>query len=95
MNLSGKTIVITGAASGIGRALALRFARETPRALVLADLPAQMTALRSLADELARHQPGVPTLVAAADVGHEADVTALVAAATHGHVGKRPQTLCK
>jgi NAD(P)-dependent dehydrogenase (short-subunit alcohol dehydrogenase family) len=88
MNLSGKTIVITGAASGIGRALALRFARETPRALVLADLPAQLAALRSLADELALHQPGVPTLVAAADVGHEADVTALVAAAqaSFGHI---------
>ncbi len=38
MELKDKTIVVTGAASGIGRALALRFAAEGARAVVCADL---------------------------------------------------------
>jgi NAD(P)-dependent dehydrogenase (short-subunit alcohol dehydrogenase family) len=41
MNVQGKVIVITGAASGIGKALAERFHREGPEALVLADLNAE------------------------------------------------------
>lgn len=38
MNLSDKVIVVTGAGSGIGEAMARRFMEESPRALVLADL---------------------------------------------------------
>jgi NAD(P)-dependent dehydrogenase (short-subunit alcohol dehydrogenase family) len=38
MELADRTIVITGAGSGIGAALARRFAQEGPKALVLADL---------------------------------------------------------
>jgi len=38
MELRDKVVVITGAASGIGAALARRFSRDQPRALVLADL---------------------------------------------------------
>ncbi|HET6969864.1 MAG TPA: SDR family oxidoreductase [Phenylobacterium sp.] len=37
MELKGKVIVVTGAASGIGRALALRFAAEGAKAVVCAD----------------------------------------------------------
>ena len=37
MNIAGSTIVITGAASGIGRALALRFAHEGAKHVVAAD----------------------------------------------------------
>jgi NAD(P)-dependent dehydrogenase (short-subunit alcohol dehydrogenase family) len=37
MILSGKTVVVTGGAHGIGRALCLRFAEEEPRAIVVAD----------------------------------------------------------
>ncbi len=85
MKLTGKTIIITGAASGIGRALALRFARENPRALVLADLPAHAGALQALADDLSAGQPGtrpaVPALGVPSDVSVESDVTALVAMA--------------
>ena len=38
MELTDKVIVVTGAASGIGEAMARRFAAEGPRGLVLADL---------------------------------------------------------
>jgi NAD(P)-dependent dehydrogenase (short-subunit alcohol dehydrogenase family) len=38
MELNDRVIVITGGGSGIGAALAARFAGESPRALVLADL---------------------------------------------------------
>jgi NAD(P)-dependent dehydrogenase (short-subunit alcohol dehydrogenase family) len=92
MQLADRSIVVTGAASGIGRALALRFAQERPRGLVLADLPAQAAALRALADALAAGdgaaRPPAGSLAVPCDVGDEAQVRALVAAAAErfGHV---------
>ncbi|HXY34119.1 MAG TPA: SDR family oxidoreductase [Planctomycetaceae bacterium] len=41
MELSGSVIVVTGGASGIGRALCQRFAKEEPRGIVVADLNEQ------------------------------------------------------
>ncbi|MDP9144874.1 MAG: SDR family NAD(P)-dependent oxidoreductase, partial [Actinomycetota bacterium] len=38
MNLTDRVIVVTGGGSGIGAAMARRFASDEPRALVLADL---------------------------------------------------------
>ena len=38
MDLAGRHVVVTGGAGGIGRALIRRFAQESPRALVVADL---------------------------------------------------------
>jgi NAD(P)-dependent dehydrogenase (short-subunit alcohol dehydrogenase family) len=85
MKLNDRVVVITGAASGIGRALALRFAAERPRGLVLADLPVQAGALEALVATLAAGdgaaRPAVPAIAVPGDVGVEADVRALVAAA--------------
>jgi NAD(P)-dependent dehydrogenase (short-subunit alcohol dehydrogenase family) len=83
MKLKDRHIVITGAASGIGRALALRFASEAPRGLVLADIPARQAALDELAAAISAGDgaAAVPAIGVGCDVGLEADVKALVATA--------------
>ena len=72
MELVDRNVVITGAGSGIGRALAHRFAAERPRALVLADIDPDSVA--AVAREVGGH--AVPT-----DVSREPDIQALVARA--------------
>lgn len=54
MQLKDRVIIITGAGSGIGAALARRFADEEPRALVLADLNGESAA------EVAEGIGGIP-----------------------------------
>jgi NAD(P)-dependent dehydrogenase (short-subunit alcohol dehydrogenase family) len=73
MEISGKHVVVTGGASGIGRAMALRFAREGARGVVVADRDAQGAAA------VAKECGGlaVPT-----DVANQAQVQALVARAS-------------
>ncbi len=75
MELRGRSVVITGAASGIGRACAVRFAAEGAR-LVLADLD------EAGVDEVAR---SLRAVAMRADVGREPDVRALVDAAEEHH----------
>jgi NAD(P)-dependent dehydrogenase (short-subunit alcohol dehydrogenase family) len=74
MRVTGKNIVITGAASGIGAALAQRFAAEGAAGICLADLDE---------DAAARVAAGLPcrTVVCRTDVGDEAQVQSMVAAA--------------
>jgi len=78
--------VVTGAASGIGLALAKRFAQEKASGILISDLPANQGALDELARELNSGDCSVVAL--AGDVGVEADVVALVdkANATFGGI---------
>lgn len=72
MEVSGRHVVITGAAGGIGRALAERFAEEQPSHLVLADRDAD--GARAIADQLGAQAVEF-------DAGREDSVVALIEAA--------------
>jgi NAD(P)-dependent dehydrogenase (short-subunit alcohol dehydrogenase family) len=72
MELEGRHVVVTGAGRGIGRALALRFADEGARAVVVSDLDEANA--RAVAEEAGG-------LAVPADVGREEDVRRLVAEA--------------
>ena len=71
MEPAGKVIIVTGGASGIGRALVQRFAADGARAVVVADRDAEAAA--HVADEL-----GPQVLDIATDVSREADIQRLV-----------------
>jgi NAD(P)-dependent dehydrogenase (short-subunit alcohol dehydrogenase family) len=75
--LEGKVCVVTGAASGIGRAVALAWAREGAR-VVASDLASAAAGGEETA-ALAR-AAGAEAIFVAADVAREADCAALVAA---------------
>lgn len=79
MNLKDRIIVITGAASGIGRAMALRFAREGAKLIVCADRDGAGAA------ETAAAIGGVAFTV---DVAVEADIARLIETveADHGPI---------
>jgi len=72
MELRDKVAVVTGGASGIGRALALRFAAEGARGVVVADLDG------AGADQVAE---GIGGIGVACDVANPAHADALIAAA--------------
>ena len=72
MNVYGACVVVTGAAGGIGAALARRFAAEGARGVVVADLQQEAV------DDVAAEFGG---LAMRCDVTSEADVRALVDAA--------------
>ena len=79
MNIKNKVVVITGAASGIGRALAIRMLQEKPTTLVLSDVDDGV--LTVLANEI-----GAKAI--ACDVGDELEVQNLVKTVEedHGHI---------
>src|SRR5688572_7212594 len=71
MKLKDKVCIVTGAASGIGKAIALTYAREGGK-LAIADLNKQ--AAQSVADEIAG--AGGSAIAVAMDVTDEAQVKA-------------------
>ena len=80
--LAGKVAVVTGAASGIGRALAAAFAAEGMR-VVLADV--EPGALDDAAHAVAKTAPAA--IAVRTDVSKAADVEALAGAAEHAFGG--------
>jgi len=76
MDVGDKTIVVTGAASGIGRALARRFAAEGARTVVAADIDGHGAA------EVGREIGGAAVRV---DVSSEAEIAELVDAVERDH----------
>jgi NAD(P)-dependent dehydrogenase (short-subunit alcohol dehydrogenase family) len=69
MELKDRIVVVTGAASGIGRALAIRFAAEGAKCVICADLNL------SGAEETAREINGIAFAV---NVGREADIAGMI-----------------
>jgi NAD(P)-dependent dehydrogenase (short-subunit alcohol dehydrogenase family) len=80
MSIQGRIAIITGAGRGIGRATALRFAREGARVVLFSRSPAH---LDEIAAEIVR--AGFPVLTIAGDVSSEEDVHALFQQAMQAH----------
>jgi NAD(P)-dependent dehydrogenase (short-subunit alcohol dehydrogenase family) len=71
VHIADTHVVITGAASGIGRAMARRFAREGARGVVVADLDAERA--HAVAEEI-----GAGALAVRCDVAERAEIASLI-----------------
>jgi 3-hydroxy acid dehydrogenase/malonic semialdehyde reductase len=79
--LSGKTILITGASSGIGRSTALEFARTSPTNLKLVITARRLDRLNELAETIRQEVgDGVKVCVKQLDVSEPEQVASLVEA---------------
>ncbi|PYL10861.1 MAG: dehydrogenase [Verrucomicrobia bacterium] len=75
--LSGKNILITGASQGLGREMALRFAREDAAGLSLVARHADK--LNAVRDELRKLAPKIGIVAIEADVSRSRDIERIVA----------------
>ncbi len=79
LRLEGKTIVITGASSGIGRSTAMEFARTSPRSLKLVLTARRVDKLKQIAEEIKKDVgEGVQVLPVRMDVSNPAEVKGFV-----------------
>ncbi|KAK3904946.1 hypothetical protein C8A05DRAFT_42045 [Staphylotrichum tortipilum] len=86
--LEGKTILITGASSGIGRSCALEFARAAPRDLRLILTARREERLQELKEEIRKEVgEGVKVLVRALDVADKDAVRGFVGGLEEGFKG--------
>ncbi|KAJ5086476.1 hypothetical protein NUU61_007783 [Penicillium alfredii] len=77
--LEGKTIVVTGASSGIGKSTAKEFARTSPKNLKLILTARRIDALKQIAAEIKEEVgDGVKVLPVKLDVSNPADVNGFV-----------------
>lgn len=74
--LEGKTAIVTGAAQGLGEAIAIRLAKEGCAGVTLADL--QTEKAQAVAQGIEAESPWCKTLVVKCDVTSEADVIEMV-----------------
>jgi 3-hydroxy acid dehydrogenase/malonic semialdehyde reductase len=82
--LEGKTIVITGASSGIGRSTAIEFARTSPKNLRLILTARRIDTLKEIAEEIKKEVgEGVKVLPFKLDVSSPDEV--------RGFVGNLPE----
>ena len=78
MDVEGKLCIVTGAAGGIGEAIARAYAAAGARGVVVSDLPVARDRLEAVARDIGG-------LAVVADVSREAEVKALIAAAEARH----------
>lgn len=77
--LEGKTIVITGASSGIGKSTAIEFARTSPKNLKLILTARRIDALKQIAEEIRQEAgDGVKVLPVKMDVSVPEEVNSFV-----------------
>lgn len=76
--LAGKTVLITGASSGIGRATAIEFAKTQPDDLKLILTARREDALKEVAKEIEGFAKGVKVLSVKLDVSKEDEISKFV-----------------
>jgi glucose 1-dehydrogenase len=80
--LKGKNVLITGASSGIGRAIAARFADEGCSVAINYRSPAELDDANVTLAEVMKTSPGASAVLVQADISDEAQVKRMFAATT-------------